>query len=800
PRPFYTPDFFRALGTSVLLVALTLIVWRFNGSESLRKAVFGAESTPVYEIDSLRNFFFVKEDYLPDSAILANNFAVNVWDNWSSGRASVFNPNRPRVLRVMESVTDYEVWDIAFDRALANLRRAIDYRKGDYPLAKDNLARLRYNLGNLHYRFVLADSAQMTRLDTARSFLRQVVANDSLRSQAWHVIGLSFYYENKADSAFYYYEQIRRTDSLFFRVAEVPNLETLLAPAFLKDLVAQKEAGQTPSQKPESQKDQPSKVPTQNEYKKEPIPKKIPEPELYGFWEAVENRPRKTTRFYFRKDGRAHVLVYEENTLALALSGNWKAGGGRLYLGLPGLNLEPEIQWLNDHSFKLSPQRLQSDVQPFSGSPLTFRRLDNMPNADFDGDRVPDFEDECPFLNGQNGQNGCPAPLHISALNLAAFEGEWAGTGTRTDKRQKWSLRLTISSTGTPLTVEYPDMNCAGTWIPIAAQTGKDGYFTLRVRENITQNNQNQCASGSLLILRQTGPETIEVTLRHAFRPKIIATAILTKKAGQKTVDIPVPKMVLVKGGTFQMGCLEGRDDLNEPCNDDEKPAHTVTLSDFQIGKYEISNREFVAFLENYGDIKIKDGPNQGQLMIGSDKAGIEIREFKGDRVFRIQKGWEDAPVAQVTWFGAAEYCRWLSAQTGKNYRLPTEAEWEFAARGGRQSRGFVYAGNNDLREVGWYIENAKSQKQPRGQKQPNELGLYDMSGNVEEWCQDWYDGGYYQKGPENNPQGPYSGSSRVVRGGSSNDPPANCRAANRAHKTPNDRTGYLGFRVVLAR
>ncbi|MFM7153813.1 MAG: formylglycine-generating enzyme family protein, partial [Bacteroidota bacterium] len=127
--------------------------------------------------------------------------------------------------------------------------------------------------------------------------------------------------------------------------------------------------------------------------------------------------------------------------------------------------------------------------------------------------------------------------------------------------------------------------------------------------------------------------------------------------------------------------------------------------------------------------------------------------------------------------------------------RLPTEAEWEYAARGGNKSNGYEYSGSNNLNEVGLYWDNFGSKTHAVGEMNPNELGLYDMSGNVWEWCSDWK--GDYPSGSQINPTGPTNGSSRVIRGGSWNDYPRNCRVAVRHYGAPGHRSGYLGFRLA---
>jgi formylglycine-generating enzyme required for sulfatase activity len=152
-------------------------------------------------------------------------------------------------------------------------------------------------------------------------------------------------------------------------------------------------------------------------------------------------------------------------------------------------------------------------------------------------------------------------------------------------------------------------------------------------------------------------------------------------------------------------------------------------------------------------------------------------------------------PITGVSWNDAKAYCEWLSQKTGKTYRLPTEAEWEYAARGGSKSVGYKYSGSNNIDEVAWYDGNSGSKTHPVGQKKANELGIYDMSGNVWEWCGDWY--GSYSSSSQTNPIGAASGSNRVFRGGSWYFIAIYCRSANRDDSTPDTRNGSIGFRLV---
>lgn len=158
--------------------------------------------------------------------------------------------------------------------------------------------------------------------------------------------------------------------------------------------------------------------------------------------------------------------------------------------------------------------------------------------------------------------------------------------------------------------------------------------------------------------------------------------------------------------------------------------------------------------------------------------------------------GWNDNhPIVSVTALEADDYCVWLSQKTGKNFRLPTEAEWEFAARGGMKSKGYIFSGSNDIDQVGWSVRNSEGSTHPVAQKEPNELGLYDMSGNAWEWCSDWLD--LYDPLQLDNPQGPKEGTFRVRRGGSWDAKEKNCRNTYRLSNSPRRSFHSIGVRVV---
>ena len=212
-----------------------------------------------------------------------------------------------------------------------------------------------------------------------------------------------------------------------------------------------------------------------------------------------------------------------------------------------------------------------------------------------------------------------------------------------------------------------------------------------------------------------------------------------------------IKNMVFVQGGTYQMGSNSG--------DDDEQPIHTVTVSSFYMDKTEVTQAEY-------------------RKVMGKNPSHFS--------------GCDDCPVESVSWHDANAYAK----KVGK--RLPTEAEWEYAARGGNKSKGYTYSGSNDLDAVGWYRSNSGSKSHPVAQKQPNELGLYDMSGNVWEWCWDWY--GDYSSSSQTDPQGSNSGEYRVLRGGPwSSRGVSRCRVADRYGHYPRLRSINYGFRLVLS-
>jgi formylglycine-generating enzyme required for sulfatase activity len=267
---------------------------------------------------------------------------------------------------------------------------------------------------------------------------------------------------------------------------------------------------------------------------------------------------------------------------------------------------------------------------------------------------------------------------------------------------------------------------------------------------------------GFLCVFKGTsnGKKLLELEFKPSINSNPLTDLVKLLSENKKPKYVEEPRiqsdMVFVEGGAFQMGSSE---------YDDEKPIHTVSITkSFYIGKYEVTQKQW------------------------QDVMGNNPSNFKGDNL----------PVENVSWNDVQEFIRRFNQRQGSTkYRLPTEAEWEYAARGGNKSRGYIYSGSNNFDDVAWNMSNSNSQTHQVRTKQPNELGLYDMSGNVWELCADRYDANYYVNSSSNSPQGPNSGKYRVSRGGSWYSIDINCRVPYRGVNLPDDRSNYNGCRLL---
>ena len=261
--------------------------------------------------------------------------------------------------------------------------------------------------------------------------------------------------------------------------------------------------------------------------------------------------------------------------------------------------------------------------------------------------------------------------------------------------------------------------------------------------------------------IREGETAQLSATLKKEEMQQPVANTTVADGQSRKTFTVGNVSftMIRVDGGTFQMGATS---EQGSDAWDDEKPAHQVTLSPYYIGETEVTQELW-------------------QAVMGSNPSN-----FKGMQL----------PVEKVSWNDCQEFVRKLNQQTGQNFRLPTEAEWEYAARGGNKSRSYKYSGSNSLGDVAWYDTNSGSKTHEVKTKLANELGLYDMSGNVWEWVQDWK--GDYSSSAQTNPKGPSSGSYRVDRGGGWDFRARDCRVSYRSFSSPGSRSSFLGLRLAL--
>lgn len=296
---------------------------------------------------------------------------------------------------------------------------------------------------------------------------------------------------------------------------------------------------------------------------------------------------------------------------------------------------------------------------------------------------------------------------------------------------------------------EPGDVNSDG-YVSISDVTKLIDYLLSGDPEGINTNNADTNRDGSISISDVTTLIDYLLSGTWPWEPEELVTETFT-------VNGVSFKMIPVEGGTFTMGAA----DNDAEANNNEKPAHQVTLSSYYIGETEVTNALWNAVMGNTLNDN-SEGPN--------------------------------CPVGKVHYAECLNFIEKLNELTGMRFRLPTEAEWEYAARGGNESRGYKYSGSDILSDVAWFL---KSDLQPVRTKAPNELGIYDMSGNAWEWCNDWYD--TYDAVDQSNPTGPFSGTRRVLRGGSIDNTATICRVTFRTGIAPSGTSGSYGFRIVMA-
>ncbi len=389
---------------------------------------------------------------------------------------------------------------------------------------------------------------------------------------------------------------------------------------------------------------------------------------------------------------------------------------------------------------------------------------------DRDGDTVPDALDQCPDTWGSQA-SGCP-PEGPKGDDTARDLAAW-----KTAKQQNTETAYRDYLRQFPQG-EFKDLanQALRTFEADAARRRDETAWEVATEKNSTEGYKKYLADYPNGLHRSEAEAKI-------------------KASDPRENAVQPDNFVFVKGGTFQMGSNE---------NDDEKPVHSVTVSDFYLSKYEVTVAEFKAFI-NATRYKTDAEKKGKSLVFTTDWKEQNGVNWKYDPRGNLRPSGEyNHPVSHVSWNDAVAYAEWLSKKTGRPYRLPTEAEWEYAASGGSNAHT-KWAGTSEENSLTRYA-NADGNKDgyaltaPVGSLQANSLGLYDMSGNVWEWCSDWYGSDYYKSSSSSNPSGPGSGTSRVLRGGSWDSAPQDCRVAYRGHDLPGLRDGITGFRLARAK
>lgn len=336
-----------------------------------------------------------------------------------------------------------------------------------------------------------------------------------------------------------------------------------------------------------------------------------------------------------------------------------------------------------------------------------------------------------------------PKPNYIITTDVSTSLSLSSGT-------QEISLTITTNDTWTA--------ECSESWITLVQKEGKGGQtLSFKVAENAGTTSR----TGTVIVKGKVSGIQLQIQVIQAGKD-------FTSEKKNYTVKGVTFTMIPIQGGTFQMGATSEQQYPYE----DEKPVHYVTLSDYSIGETEVTQALWEAVM------------------------GETVTQIASRNNWNTYGVGANYPMYYVSCYDCQEFINKLDSLTGENFRLPTEAEWEYAARGGNQSRKTQYAGSSNIDLVAWYSGNSDSKTHAVKTKQPNELGLYDMSGNVWEWCHDWYVG--YNSRQQTNPQGPSFGPNRVNRGGSWYFSTRLCRSACRGYFNPAYSRSDLGLRLAL--
>ena len=820
-KPFFTQNFWLASAATVLYLLIFLFAWNFGGTPKLAEWV-GVDSTSTTACQPEFLYAgFLKKECVADSAVLYNNAGVEIYQN-ALKELSAPPADYPRANRnaPKDTTANAQQRVLNFNNrlvdAMANFQRALVLRP-DYELAKSNLGKAHFDVGKAFYDDFL-ETPGPDRLPWAKQSFRSASAFDSVKMDATHGIGLVHFYQEQLP------EQQQRRDSIRSlidrEIAGKKNIRIPGARPSVSDLQAQLAALDSAMIFYNSIMALDSSY--FNSLKTYPhlqslLFKKLKEGQRLVTVRVVDtaNRPivqvLVTSDNFQRQTDRAGE-VQVEMTLGERRPFDFNKKGY--------LNVKQEIRPMAGNlvftvkmeKIPQTPRQSVSTLDVESGKAPPDQQAatgdEQLPATDpnqsilddDDGDGVPNEQDLCPNEVGTAQYKGCLPPRAPTALEPAA-KAQWQLLRStfiaepKILKNRDFFDRLTFDGYDYQVTLN---------------ELSRDGIADFTLEKDLKQ-EARYVPPIPLPGLQKGGEKEFEMdgrTFRFAYlgqarrlvnkltRDVAVYALYVQEEAGLPS-DFPIPQMVFVKGGTFRMGCDDNRDG---DCSDDEKPVHDVTLDDFSIGKYEVTNEEYAAFLNAYGSTTVKDGKFKGQVMIKEDDWGVKFKKSKGVMAYSPQFGYERHPVVKVSWYGANEYANWLSQSTDQTYRLPTEAQWKYAARGGLQSKNYRYSGSNDLNQVGWYVENSGGRTHPVGQLQSNEIGLYDMSGNLWEWCSDWYSSSYFKsQNRTKNPTGPETGSYKLLPAGSWADISIICRIEHRGRGKPGVTIEYAGFRLARA-
>lgn len=732
-------EFWQMIACAVGTLALVFGMIKLENSELLYRMVFGAKpETKVYNPKiRLRDYFFVKEVLDGrDSSIILNNMAVQTY------REQAF----PELQRKASGRND-TTHTYANPPTVQNLLERSLSKNPNYRLAALNLARLYYNLGITFYWAARNNSNLPDQYDLAIETLNQVseVGN---------------YFQS---------DQVLSSDKNAFAQLELASKHAAGVAFYLNNT-------------------------TQDPSTAEQIHQDL---SVTDFFDTTRIRPNLATLLHRELSDVYDITPSRATENSLQVQINYYTNPNRdpsLRLRLVAL----ERRGTNGSAVPAYIPRQDRPAKTRDGSDL----LTLQSNLSKPGDqrRTDSLRVELVRINPN------PRDIKVVAKLTVPYRKTWGIPAAPPDEGQSVQMNGNIVDgvTGRPLTVKA---NVQWDWQYQNGQkiSGKqstmDRYIIrgdlsrvsgLMVRIN-AQGYKPFVRNFTLAELQRMN-ERFPLTRLEADEQQNIDTRQqeqLDHRENSRWYESMDKKMVRVNRGAFMMGCLDGRD---KDCEENEKPDHEVTLSAFYISKYEVTNAEFAEFLND-----VNNNPTRIILpreAIQEYDFGLNKTTQNGQTTWAPAKGYEDYPVVGVSWNWANQYCIWLSNKTGLKYRLPKEAEWEYAARGAENlvKVNFQYSGSDRVDEVAWYRDNSKGTN-PVGKKRANLLRLHDLSGNVYEWCEDWY--GAYSKLLIRNLAPPSSGSERVIRGGSWGSDPQALRVSYRFRYAPNYRDANLGFRVA---